>query len=263
MRNAAIQCTRFVLALVLTLCVAACDSLVGPEFPSGNLVELQAPPEFTLWWSLVEQCSGRRGSLAAVQFFRTRDPMLIVDGKRYDGYWWSEGNRVALVTPEDGATVRHEMLHALLQRGDHAPEYFAGRCDGWIRFDHPGTFGVPASPEAAVVSGTDALRATLTTLPAAPRASEFRGAFVYLITAESVRTAPVWVPVTNGLLATVFVTGNPIGMGAVTTATRLFFAPSQRRQALIDARITDAGYIDVVGSYVGAATLPQRVEIAP
>lgn len=263
MHNAARRCTRFVRAVVLPLCVAGCGSLVGPDFPSGDLIAIEAPAEFTLWWSLVEQCSGRSGSLAAVQFYRTRDPMLFVDGKRYDGYWWSEGNRIALATPQDGATVRHEMLHALLRRGDHAPEYFAGRCDGWISHDQPGTYNVPASAQAAVVPGRDALRASLATFPASPRAGEFGGAFVYVITGESVRSDPVWVPVTNGLLATLFVAGSPIGTGAVTSATRMYFAPGQRRQVLVDARVTEAQSFDVLGAYAGAPAPSHRIQIAP
>ena len=98
---------RLMLAALLALFVTGCDSLVGPKFRAGDVIAIEAPPQFTLWWSLVEQCSGRRGSLPAVHFYRTRTPTLTVDGKQYAGFWWSDGNRVVLTNPDDGATVRH------------------------------------------------------------------------------------------------------------------------------------------------------------
>jgi hypothetical protein len=46
------------------------------------------------------------------------------------GAWLRSGNRIVVgeYVSEHPAIVRHEMLHAILQRGDHPREYFVSRC---------------------------------------------------------------------------------------------------------------------------------------
>lgn len=56
--------------------------------------------------------------------------VVKVDGEDAAGYWSSNGNRIVLVDEimDDGAGVRHEMLHALLRVGGHPRAQFLGRC---------------------------------------------------------------------------------------------------------------------------------------
>lgn len=66
----------------------------------------------------------------AVRWYRTPGSAVLLDGVPVGGYWGSRGNRIVL--PEDvldnGAAVRHEMLHALLQVRGHPREQFLERC---------------------------------------------------------------------------------------------------------------------------------------
>ena len=50
------------------------------------------------------------------------------------GYWTSSGNRIVLAGDalHWGDVVRHEMLHALLQRGGHPRATFIGKCGGVV-----------------------------------------------------------------------------------------------------------------------------------
>ncbi|HZI29997.1 MAG TPA: hypothetical protein VFD64_17630 [Gemmatimonadaceae bacterium] len=86
------------------------------------------PPEFRVWWEVLESCSGRREPFDAVKWFQTGE--LAIRGEAALGAWFSTGNRIALLGEDTffGPLVRHEMLHAIIQNGDHPSEYFESRC---------------------------------------------------------------------------------------------------------------------------------------
>ena len=87
------------------------------------------PPQFRVWWEVVESCSGRRGRFDDVKWFEVAEEAIVVRGEIANAAWFASGNRIALYKDEiDGALVRHEMLHAILQDGDHSREYFKERC---------------------------------------------------------------------------------------------------------------------------------------
>lgn len=119
---------KHLLALAL-LALAACGKesvsvVTGLEsaVPYDNAVL----PE--LWYE-VQLCSGLRGDLGDVHFFLAVDG-IQKDGVTLGGYWRRAGNEIYLIPPyhEDSKTIKHEMMHALLQRGDHPDEYFNGVC---------------------------------------------------------------------------------------------------------------------------------------
>lgn len=122
----------FLLGATLTACgefplAPAPTSL--PDLPSG--AEALSPlATYAEWWRATEDCAGRQGDLSRITWFAipNRASFIYGDGK-YNGYWWDvhwillAGEKVS-----DGAIVRHEMLHELIGRGDHPPEYFQQRC---------------------------------------------------------------------------------------------------------------------------------------
>jgi hypothetical protein len=114
--------------LALVLGVSGC-ALVDddPDFPS-SAIPLSPLPEFRIWWEIVESCSGRAARFDDVKWFEANE--ITVRGELARGAWFSRGNRIALVGAESffGPLVRHEMLHAILQDGDHPNEYFESRC---------------------------------------------------------------------------------------------------------------------------------------
>jgi hypothetical protein len=126
--------------LALLALLAACEAL-GPADPLPPSAQLIAPPEqYREWWSKTEGCSGRSGDFARiewyvvpnVQTFETRAGTKV-------GFWShsSSGVRIILAGSyaDNELVVRHEMLHALLDREGHPREYFEDRCaltwDSW------------------------------------------------------------------------------------------------------------------------------------
>lgn len=108
-------------AIVGLFLLAACgDSPMGP-----NATPFDPPAIYRSWWVELEACSGLSGSIDGVRFYSAAS----LGGEL--GHWYQDGNRIYLLESrtETEFAVKHEMMHALLQRGDHPPEYFAAdRC---------------------------------------------------------------------------------------------------------------------------------------
>lgn len=113
----------------------ACIEGAGPTFPS-DAIAFDPPLPYRRWWQMTEQCSGRAADFSSVTWYVVRQPTLTIGDGVYDGFWYGSGNRIVLAQPylTNGATVRHEMLHALLQRGDHPLDKFTDRCGGVVGF---------------------------------------------------------------------------------------------------------------------------------
>ena len=115
--------------LALGASALGCRPLTDPPLPPG--AERYAPPPvYARWWATTEACSGITRPLAAVAWYAA--PGLTVPAGRRDAsaYWSAPGNRIVVsrgLTLE-GATIRHEMLHALLRAPGHPRGAFLGRC---------------------------------------------------------------------------------------------------------------------------------------
>jgi hypothetical protein len=112
----------------------ACGDMTGPSFPA-DATPIEPLPEYAGWWTDTERCAGRHGLFAGVLRYAVwGTPSFLVDGREYNAYWWSKGNRIALAEPYvcDPLAVRHEMLHAILRTADHPREFFVVRCAGVV-----------------------------------------------------------------------------------------------------------------------------------
>jgi hypothetical protein len=124
-----------VVAAILGL--VACDALLGlvdPMFPS-DAHEFSPPPVYSTWWNMTQACSGLTGSLGAVTWFKTSQPLRNSrTGEPAGGYWSSFTNKIVLTNAAmlDGGSVRHEMLHSLLRKGGHPRSQFLGKCAGTV-----------------------------------------------------------------------------------------------------------------------------------
>ena len=115
----------------LLLAVLGCRDVAAPVVLPPNTRPLAPRPiQYATWWRMTEACSGLQGNLDAITWYLVRSQEIDIGGEAYDGYWYEDGNRILLSKPSvrDGGTVRHEMLHALLQSGAHPVEYFVTRC---------------------------------------------------------------------------------------------------------------------------------------
>jgi hypothetical protein len=95
-----------------------------------NSDPLEPPAVYARWWAMTEACSGRSGDLAAVRWYRAPGREFAFHGRPAGGFWSPRGNRIVLTEAlvEHGASVRHEMLHALLRTGGHPRSQFLGAC---------------------------------------------------------------------------------------------------------------------------------------
>jgi hypothetical protein len=124
--------TSIALPLVALAVAGGCRDVVAvsPELPPSAR-PLAPLAVYADWWRATEECSGASGDLARVRWFVVPESdSFSYRGVRYDGYWWNEVHWITLAAArvQDPTIVRHEMLHDLLSRGDHPPEYFQRRC---------------------------------------------------------------------------------------------------------------------------------------
>ena len=110
--------------------VASCTSLAPhePSLPTGA-VALATPTIY----QRTQSCSGLSGDFSTVQFYVVPgvDTFPTEAGPKV-GLWNREGHTNRIVIAGNylahEMVVRHEMLHALLQRVGHPPDYFIARC---------------------------------------------------------------------------------------------------------------------------------------
>lgn len=111
-----------------TLNLISCGFATAPLPP--NAEEFIPPAVYARWWAMTEACSGRSGDLASLRWYHVPGFVVEVNGEDASGYWSPSGNRIVLTDEiaDDGASVRHEMLHALLRASGHPRAQFLGVC---------------------------------------------------------------------------------------------------------------------------------------
>jgi hypothetical protein len=122
-------------AVAALLAAAACDLTTAPALLPDGAVSFTPPAHYALWWDAVEACAGKEAQFSQVQWYVVPHAETFeIRGHEWAGWWWEAGNRIILAEGyrDRGLTVRHEMLHSILQRGDHPPAYFEQRCHGVV-----------------------------------------------------------------------------------------------------------------------------------
>lgn len=183
------------LFLLLLVCVAApvfvaCSDAVAPALPPDAEV-FSPPPVYSTWWKMTEACSALTGSLGAVTWYQTTQ--VVHDTHTGDviaGYWVSGSNRIVLTSSVmmDGGIVRHEMLHALLQRGGHPRGQFLGNCAGTVDCEEACVADAgpyPTPPESPIAVGADGIEITLDVEPNTPTRAIDEGRFSLTVSARN------------------------------------------------------------------------------
>jgi hypothetical protein len=126
---------RFVPGILMLSSVAACAvprAAGAPLAPVERAWEVPTLELYSDWWRKTEECSGRKGDMSEVTFYAVDAPTgaIGLNGTVAHGWWVRQGNRIYLPANALGEEwlVRHEMLHALLQRGSHPAGQFVGAC---------------------------------------------------------------------------------------------------------------------------------------
>jgi hypothetical protein len=93
--------------------------------PAGG-VEFSPPAAYRAWWTEIEACAGITADYAAIEWYEVRGASYACPA--YEGRcagWWQPPHTIYLAEDwlNDRVLVEHEMLHDLLQRGDHPPVF--------------------------------------------------------------------------------------------------------------------------------------------
>jgi hypothetical protein len=125
--------------LAIWLVAASCTGL-EPTAPPDGAVLMTPPAEYATWFARTEACSQLKGNESAIEWYVVPGVATFETsiGEKV-GLWEQVGNvsRITIAGDyvENEMVVRHEMLHDLLERTGHPPEYFVTRChltwDSW------------------------------------------------------------------------------------------------------------------------------------
>jgi hypothetical protein len=224
-----------------------------------NAVPFDPPPVYAHWWAMAEQCSGLTAPMGAVSWYQVPGvSQFSVRGAPAAGEWLTTGNRIVLAdsASRDGGTVRHEMLHALLQRGGHERAYFLGRCAGVVVCPKECIADAEPShvPLAPLVT-PESLEIGVVVDPVRPSMSIDEGYFTVTVTARNSAAHPVMLPATsayNGPAQTFgYVLQGPAGgigdVVRVLDSAEVYFAARESKIQVFDFAI---------GSNIEARQLP-------
>lgn len=164
------------------LIVLACSDASGPGLPA-DAEQFSPPPVYSTWWQMTQACSGLTGSLASVTWYKTSKEVTDTHtGDVIAGYWVPGSNQIVLnsLAMLDGGTVRHEMLHALRQKGGHPRDQFLGKCAGVVACEDAcvaDAGAYPPPPQTPIQGTVDSIEVTLDIEPHVPTRSIDEGRF--------------------------------------------------------------------------------------
>ena len=212
---------------------------------------MRRPVVYDAWWQMVEACSRLRGDLASVSWYSVPagdGQGFEVGGRVYTGYWYEGGNRIAVVAEREfeGPLVRHEMLHALLRRGDHPRDAFVEHCGAVVACpsdcDAIGEAGRGVPGNASEVTPAS-LEMSITPTPAAPSVAADSGWFTLTVSARNPSAVPVWVQLpdaqTFGYMA---LTEGYAGTYRTTSEPRFAFRAGETRRFVFDLQYPAGAY---------------------
>lgn len=126
------------LAAVVVL-LAGCDA-TAPLPPGAKPIQPLA--NYGRWWSMVETCSGVGRSMGDITWYSVAGNRIETSSGYVTGLYRVRSDELILADAYllDGPTVRHEMLHAILDRESmphHPREYFIEKCAGVVSCNVP------------------------------------------------------------------------------------------------------------------------------
>ena len=211
------------------------------------------PPEYRLWWSMTEACSGLHGSFSSVDWYVVPGTTELPGTHgEYQGEWFVQGNRISLASAQqfDGSLVRHEMLHSLLGVDGHPRNQFLDRCAGTVVCEREcirDASPFPDAPAATPIVPASSLEIGLELLPRPTSATAYDGYFGLIVTAHNPADHAVVVrlpPYGSGNLGVSFSysmgSHADDGVGTFVVAydpQALFFRPGETKHQIFDMRI--------------------------
>jgi hypothetical protein len=268
------------------LVLAACTEIADPALDAGA-EKFSPPPVYQLWWDMTRACSGRTGALSSVQWYVVpRAHLIFLDGQAADGYWSAGSNRIVLAgaAQMDGAIVRHEMLHALIQHPGHARGEYLERCggvvscwEGCVKEAGP----APAPPADVPRVLPSALDISVEVNPSTPSGGQWDGYFSLTVRAHNPSTHPIVIilqPPGASAPDMSFAYRINLPHGSALADSDLvndlaiaYFAANETKQRVFDFFVSNRAPLNVLspGSYVfqagygGNWSIPQQLTVSP
>lgn len=109
------------LPFIVPALLGAC--LAHPFEPAGAL-PVAPDSVYAVWWQRMEACAGLAAPLDRIEWYEVPgDEFSTPEGPRWG--WWSPPHTIYVAEAHrlDEELVEHEMLHDLLQSGEHPPVF--------------------------------------------------------------------------------------------------------------------------------------------
>lgn len=250
---------------MLSLTIVVCTNVTEPKLPKDATV-FSPPPVYSTWWNMTQACSRLTGSLSAVTWYSTDEVVHDVStGDVIAGYWVGGSNRIVLNSQVkmDGGTVRHEMLHALIQRSGHPRNQFLGNCAGTVDCERACVAAAgpyPNPPETPLQVGTESIDISLAVDPATPTHAIDEGRFSITVMTHNLTSHWITVTAAPGVdpLQTFAVdvhgTNGATGRNQLSNdPSQRIFAPNETKRQVFDLLIGDYPFANQLlpGDYVG------------
>lgn len=237
----------FQLAAVITL--AACgDNIVDPALPD-SAARFDPPPAYSRWWEMTQACSGIRKNLGELQWYRSPDRTIRLNGKEVTAYWSLGSKRIVVVDAYrlNGSVIRHEMLHSLLRQEGHPREYFMEKCGGVVHCEGDCIEPSAAPPGTLPIVESGHLQISLSIDPQNPGATFEDGLFSVTVTATNPADHAVRVnlrphfPETGLYTFTINMTGTPTRSVRVTDDAAFTFRARETKRHVFDFIVDQSG----------------------
>jgi hypothetical protein len=137
---------RVPLPILAALAFGGCSSFAPSDegLPAGA-VPFVAPASYQAWFERTRECAGLNGRYGEIEWYVVPEVgTFATEAGPKVGMWEKSGRMARIILAgrytEHEMVVRHEMLHHLLDREGHPPEYFVDRCrltwESWATATH-------------------------------------------------------------------------------------------------------------------------------
>lgn len=244
---------RTLLLAFAAFSVGACQRLRVESRLPDTAHRFVAPSIYEKWWAMTAECSGTTGSLASVQWFVVPGVSLFWrDGSVVNGFWSRDENKIVLAEGaiDDGAVVRHEMLHALTVEGRHTRRAFIERCGGVVSCQTACIEAAGRSPEGGASLprvAANAMEIDVTVDPVDPASNAYDGHFALTVSVrnpggdsvvvalpgsgDGVRTPSFRYELSNGTEGISY---------SLPASGLMVFGPGETRRAVFDFKVSSA-----------------------
>jgi hypothetical protein len=215
---------------------------------------------------MVEGCSGSTAGFADVRWYMVPGSSFQIDGITAGGYYSRDDNYIVLsdTSAAYSASVRHEMLHAIIRKPGHPRDYFLEKCAAVVRCEGscvadagnwtaPSPFEVLAAESLAVTS--------VVTLSAEADGQRWMSLHVFATNprGDAVMVTPIGTQTTfNASLSSDASSFNDNVLPG--DPSELYFAPNAAKHWFFDVRVADAAgrYSILPGEYVARGGFGQH-----